>query len=61
MIKVLQPFYDGNTFTLYDAGMEIADDPSLAWAEKRGLVKIVKDTAKAEKKPAAKKPATKKK
>ena len=61
MIKVLQPFYDGNTFTLYETGMEIADDPSLAWAEQRGLVKRIEVKAKAEKKPAAKKPVTKKK
>ena len=58
MIKVLQPFYNGNTF--YNAGLEIADDPALEWAEARGLVEKIKDTAPAEKKP-TKKPATKKK
>lgn len=58
-MKVLQSFYDGATFTMYIAGTEIADDPSLAWAEKRGLVKSKKEAAEKEVK--EKKPATKKK
>ena len=36
MIRVLANFYDGKT--LFLAGAEIADDLSLAFAEKRGLV-----------------------
>lgn len=65
MIKVLQTFYDGATFTSYIAGMEIADDPALAWAEVRGLVKTIKPEAKVaekkEEKPAPAKKATAKK
>ena len=57
-MKVLQSFYDGATFTFYIAGTEIADDPSLNWAEKRGLVKKEKEAAEKEVK--EKKPATKK-
>lgn len=41
------------------AGMEVADDPELKWAEKRGL--IIETEPKEEKKPAAKKTAAKKK
>lgn len=65
MMKVLQPFYDGVTFKTYTAGMEIADDPALAWAEARGLVKTIKPEAKVaekkEEKPAPAKKATAKK
>ena len=61
MLKVLETFYDGGNHMLYLAGAEIADDPSLAYAEKRGLVKrIPEEKAEAEKKP-VKKTATKKK
>jgi len=48
---------------LFTAGAEVADDPSLTWAEKRGL--IVETEPKAEKEPekkqAAKKTTAKKK
>ena len=67
MYKVLQTFYDGGTHSLYVAGLEIADDPALAYAEKRGLIeKIKEEKPKTEvkkeepKKAAAKKPTTKK-
>ena len=51
MLKVLQTFFDGNTHTLYIVGSEITDDPSLAFAEKRGLVKkIEEDRPKTEEK-----------
>ncbi len=63
MIKVLQTFFDGATHTLYTAGLEIADDPALAYAEKRGLIeKIKEEKPKAEeaKKAEPKKPAAKK-
>lgn len=43
MIKVLQTFFDGKTKRLYVAGLEIADDLSLAYAEKRGLVKRIEE------------------
>lgn len=62
MLKVLETFYDGNLHTLFLAGTEIADDPSLLYAEKRGLVVRVKaKEEEAEKKPVTKKTATKKK
>lgn len=65
MIKVLQTFYDGGTHTLYLAGAEIADDPAIAYALKRGLAeKIEEKPAEVKKeepkKTAAKKPTTKK-
>ena len=61
MYRVLQPFVVGNK--LYYPGLEIADDPALAWAEARGLVSEIKDnkpeTKVVEKKKApAKKTAT---
>lgn len=60
MLKVVAPFFDGNTKNFYDVGLEIADDPALAWAEKRGLVKkIEEEKPKAEAKTEAKKPAKK--
>ena len=59
MLKVLETFYDGGNHMLYLAGAEIADDPSLEYAEKRGLVKRI-DEKEPEKKP-VKKTATKKK
>lgn len=43
MYKVIQPFYDGKTFRFYEAGLEIADDPALAFAEKRGLIKKIEE------------------
>jgi len=49
MYKVLQPFFDGATYKSYFAGLEIADDPALAWAESRGLIEKIE-----EKKPEAK-------
>ena len=56
MKKVIETFmHDGVPFF---AGMEVADDPALAWAEKRGL--IVNDEPKA-KEPAKKPAPTKKK
>ena len=68
MLKVLQTFFDGKTHRLYIAGLEIADDPSLAYALTRGLVqKIEEEKPKTEvvtkvepKKPAAKKTTTSK-
>ena len=59
MKKVVETFMH-NGMPFY-AGMEVADDPSLEWAEKRGL--IIDDAPKKEpeKKAAAKKPTTKKK
>ena len=60
MIKVLETFYDGEHHMLYLAGSEIADDPSLAYAEKRGLVKRIPEKEEEPKKP-VKKTATKKK
>ena len=61
MMKVIAPFFDGNTKNFYDVGLEIADDPALTWAEKRGLVtKIEEEKPKAEvAKTEAKKPAKK--
>lgn len=61
MMKVIAPFFDGNSKNFYDVGLEIADDPALAWAEKRGLVKkIEEEKPKAEAtKTEAKKPAKK--
>ena len=57
MFKVIQPFFDGSSNSFYHEGLEIADDPRLAWAEKRGLVrKIEEEKPKAE----AKKTETKK-
>ena len=50
MIRVLANFYDGKT--LFLAGAEIADDPSLAFAEKRGLVERIPE--KKEEKPVKK-------
>ena len=66
MYKVLQPFFDGATYKSYYPGLEIADDPALAWAESRGLIKKIeekKPEAKAEekKKAPAKKATTTKK
>ena len=67
MLKVITPFFDGNTKNFYDVGLEIADDPALAWAEKRGLVKKIEEekpkaeAKKTEAKKPAKKPATTKK
>ena len=48
---------------LFTAGAEVADDPELAWAEKRGLIidTETKAAKEPEKKQAAKKTATKKK
>lgn len=43
MLKVLQTFFDDSTHTLFVAGLEIADDPALAFAEKRGLVKKIEE------------------
>lgn len=43
MIRVLETFFDGNSHTLYVAGMEITDDPSLRYAEKRGLTKRIEE------------------
>lgn len=60
MFKVLETFYDGTTHRLHLAGAEIADDPSLAYAEKRGLVKRMGEKEEPEKKP-VRKTATKKK
>lgn len=37
-MKVIQPFFDGTSHRFFDVGMEIAEDPSLAYAEKRGLI-----------------------
>lgn len=64
MIKVLQTFFDGGTHTLYLAGAEVADDPSIAYALKRGLAEKIEEKPAAEeeakpKKTAAKKPTTK--
>lgn len=39
MIKVLENFYDGKT--LYLAGAEVADDPSLDFALERGIAKRI--------------------
>ena len=57
MKKVIEAFMHNGM--PYFAGMEVADDPSLEWAEKRGL--IIDDQPKEAKKPAAKKPTAKKK
>lgn len=43
MLKVLQTFFDDSTHTLFVEGLEIADDPRLAFAEKRGLVKKIEE------------------
>lgn len=61
MLKVLETFYDGGNHMLYLAGSEIADDPSLAYAEKRGLVKRIDEEKKEPEKKPVKKTATKKK
>ena len=66
MLKVLQTFFDGKTHRLYTAGLEIADDPSLAYALTRGLIQTIEEekpkteeVKKIEpKKPAAKKTTT---
>jgi len=58
MKKVIDTFmHNGMPFF---AGMEVADDPELAWAEKRGLLADMDPKPEAEKKP-AKKTAAKKK
>lgn len=58
MKKVIETFmHNGMPFF---AGMEMADDPELEWAEKRGLVADMDPKPEAEKKP-AKKTAAKKK
>lgn len=59
MKKVVETFmHDGMP---YFVGMEVADDPELSWAEKRGLIEEIKE-AKTEKKAEPKpKKATKKK
>lgn len=57
MKKVVETFMH-NGMPFY-AGMEVADDPSLEWAEKRGL--IIDDDPKPKKEPAKKPAATKKK
>lgn len=59
MFKVLETFFDGKNLHL--AGAEIAEDPSLAFAEERGLVKRMKAKAEEEEKKPVKKTATKKK
>lgn len=61
MLKVLETFYDGGNHMLYLAGAEIADDPSLEYAEKRGLVKRIDEEKKEPEKKPVKKTATKKK
>ena len=43
MLKVLQTFFDGDSHQLFIAGLEIADDPALAYAEKRGLVRKIEE------------------
>lgn len=53
MYRILQPFFAGGR--TYYTGLEIADDPALAWAEARGLVEKIE-----EKKPEAKVAETKK-
>ena len=60
MIRVLANFYDGESHTLFLAGAEIADDPRLAYAEKRGLVEHIPEKEEVPKKP-VKKATTKKK
>lgn len=58
MKKVIDTFmHNGMPFF---AGMEVADDPELAWAKKRGLLADMDPKPEAEKKP-AKKTAAKKK
>ena len=57
MKKVIETFMH-NGMPFY-AGMEVADDPELAWAEKRGL--IIDDDPKPKAKEPAKKPAATKK
>lgn len=58
MKKVIETFmHNGMPFF---AGMEVADDPELSWAEKRGLLADMDPKPEPEKKP-AKKPAAKKK
>lgn len=59
MFKVVETFYDGNLHTLYLAGAEVADDPALAYAVKRGLLVEVKAEGEEQKKPVRK--TTKKK
>lgn len=59
MKKVIETFMHNGM--PYFAGMEVADDPELVWAEKRGLIEETDPKPKTEKKPAAKKPAAKKK
>ena len=67
MLKVLHTFFDGKNHTLYITGLEIADDPALAYAEKRGLVERIKEDRpqteekKEPKKTAVRKTTTKKK
>lgn len=58
-MKIVIETFMHNGMPFY-AGMEVADDPELEWAEARGLI-INKDLPKEEKKPAAKKTTTKKK
>ena len=68
MFKVIQPFFDGKTHCFYSAGLEIADDPALAFAEARGLIVRMEEEKpqtevkeeKAVKKTPAKKKTTKK-
>ena len=43
MIRVLQPFFDGETHQFYYAGLETADDPRLKWAEARGLIERIEE------------------
>ena len=64
MLKVLHTFFDDSTHTLFVEGLEIADNPALAFAEKRGLVaRIEEEKPKTEevKKEEPKKTVTKKK
>ena len=61
MLKVLHTFFDGNSHALYIAGIEIADDSRLTFAEKRGLVKrIEEEMPQTEEKSQPKKTAVKK-
>ena len=43
MLRVVQPFYDGTSHRFFNAGLEIADDPALAYAEARGLIKKIEE------------------
>lgn len=59
MKKVINSFLHNGI--LFIAGAEVADDPSLKWAEARGLIVDDEPKKEPEKKPETKKTTTKKK